>query len=113
MTLIPRFATVLIAGSLVCVTLAAISQKRKVLTAPRGNGETTTQHREQSRILVASAIKVSQANLSMPDHKLQIAADPIDTKRLMLCSILRDEAQNYQTPWPVHIFVYTSLDGGL
>lgn len=113
MTPISRFATVLIAGSLVCVTLAAISQKRQVSTAPRGNGETTTQHREQSRILVAPAIKVSQANVSMPDYELQIAADPIDTNRLIVCSILRDDVQNYQTPWPVHIFVYTSLDGGL
>src|ERR1700733_12086854 len=112
MTRIPRFAT-LIAGTVVWVTLAALSQKKHASTAPRGTSEATTQQREQARILVAPAVKVNKANFSRPDHELQVAADPTDTNRLIVCSILKDDVQNYQVPWPGHIFVYTSLDGGL
>lgn len=114
MTLIRRFTTVLVASSLAGMTLGAIFQNKPTSTATTASSEATTQPRdEQSRIRVEPAVKVSQGNLSRPDYELQIAADPGDKNRLMVCSITVDDFQNYQTPWPVHIFVYTSLDGGL
>lgn len=68
---------------------------------------------EQPFITVAPPVRVDWMNSSRPDHELQIAADPTDANRLVVCSIQLDSAPNYDTPWPVHIFVYTSLDGGL
>jgi len=111
MALISRFATVL--SVLVCVGLASVSQIERVAIAPGHTGETTARRREQSLILVAPAVKVGPADLARPDYELQIVADPSDTNRLIVCSIQADDVQNYQAPWPVHVFVYTSLDGGL
>ena len=68
---------------------------------------------EQPVITVAPSVRVDWMNSSRPDHELQIAADPTDASRLVVCSIQLDSGQNYDTPWPVHIFVYTSFDGGL
>jgi hypothetical protein len=108
-----RLATVVTAGTLVWGTLAAMCQTDHGSTVSKDANPTTTQQKERSRILVAPAVKVNQANFTRPDHELQIAADPTDGNRLIVCSILVDDIQNYQAPWPVHIFVYTSLDGGL
>ena len=114
MTLIPRFATVLIASTLVC---AAISQKKHASSRPRRASETITQ-REQSRILVAPAVEVSQANFSKPHFEVQVAADPTDVRRLVACSMMFgddhiDDQKTYLRPYPLYIVVYTSLDGGL
>ncbi len=112
----PGFATVLSAGITVSLALAALAQRGRVSTTPEGSSETATR-RQQSRIVVAPAVNVSQANLSRPHWEVQIAADPTDTKRLIACSIMFgddriDDEQTYRRPYPMNIVVYTSLDGG-
>src|SRR5713226_1402418 len=107
MTFIPRLATLLIVGTLVCV---AISQKNHAQAPPRGTSETITQ-KEQSRILVAPAVKVSQANFSKPHFEAQVAADPTDVRRLVACSMMFgddhiDSQKTYLRPYPLYTVVY-------
>lgn len=117
MSLVPRFATVLIAGVLFCVALAAISQNKNAPAARRSSTEITTEHMEESRILVAPAVNVSEANPSRPHWEVQIAGDPTNAKRLIACSIVSgsddlNAPQTYQAPFPKNIVVYRSQDGG-
>lgn len=106
------FATFLLASSLVSLTLAATPRITRASAAPEATNETMTQ-KEQTRILVEPAVKVSQANSSRPHFEVQIAADPTDAKRLIACSMLLGDDQTYLKTWPTNIVVYTSMDGGL
>jgi len=112
MTRRPRFATFLLAGALVSLTLAALPRTKHASTTPAGTSEATGQ-KPEAGILVEPAVNVSQANSSRPHFEVQIAADPTDAKRLIACSIALGDDHSYLRTWPTSIVVYTSIDGGL
>jgi hypothetical protein len=100
-------------ATVVFVLLAAGSRSQTEYASVGIRNDPVLRVREQGLITIAPAVKIDWANSSKPDYELQIATDPSDANRLIVCSILLDDVQNYETPWPVHVFVYTSLDGGL
>jgi hypothetical protein len=109
-----RFATVLVGAMLLGLAFATVAQEGRITTAPGGS----TEARRQSRILVAPAVNVSQANSSRPHFEVQIAADPTNTKRLIACSMQlgaddMNDGETYLRPHPNNVAVYASVDGGL
>jgi hypothetical protein len=75
--------------------------------------EQTKTRTEQARITIAPLINVSQANLLRPHWEVQIAADPTDARRLVVCSKLLGDDKTYLRSWPDNVVIYASADGGL
>ncbi len=99
------------ATTVVSLSLAVLSQLSNPSTLSSYAG--MTKHPTQSRIIVAPPVKISRPDFSWPDLELQIATDPNDARRLIACSAAMDDGKNFAAPFPFHLFVYASRDGGL
>ena len=104
-------------GTVASLALAAMSPGTGGSSTRKRSMSDAKNQTQESRILVAPIVAVSQANLSRPHWEVQIATDPTDTKRLIACSIMlraddMNAARTYLSPRPLDIVVYSSVDGG-
>jgi len=108
-----RFAICLLGVTLASLSLMVGAQRGRAgstWTAPIGQTKAQTKH---PGISIAPTINVSQANSSRPHWEVQVATDPTDARRLVVCSKLLGDDKTYLRSWPDNVVVYASADGGL
>jgi hypothetical protein len=106
-----RFTTLAVVAALVSLAFAGLSAPRQTSLTLEGPNNAATRP-QPVRIAVEPPIQVSRANSSRPHFEVQIASDPSDAKRLVACSIMLSDDQNYLFSRPSHIVLYTSVDSG-